>query len=396
MLALEYRFFGEQVKGGPNYAKLNSGVMVHSQSPESILKDQDWPISVEAQFLAGDRTTMNVCTPGTEIFMNGEMVKAHCTNSSSRKYGDEGWIAVEVEVRGGESIRHLIDGKTVLEFQKPTIGGGVANGWDPAIKKDGTLLTEGYIGLQAESQPVEFRNIRLLNLSGCMKPESPAYRPYFVHRDDSRCTTALSGAGSAGEYADPSEASDGQPILFQAQVHRPGSVGVDWRIGRRPAAAQAAAQPPTATSRQPDSLLNGILIGAGVGAIPGIYWLVADPNECTGLCAEDYAAIGVGAVVGGLIDRAITRKVTVHEAGTSRQFGEASADPAVRRPEAVRSAARGPILIRVTALATSAPLASFTLHLAARRLLKARRFASSVSFPGAERRLQHNDREGIR
>ena len=71
VLALEYRFFGEQVKGGPSYAKLNSGVMVHSQAPETILKDQDWPISVEAQFLAGDRTTMNVCTPGTEIFMNG-------------------------------------------------------------------------------------------------------------------------------------------------------------------------------------------------------------------------------------------------------------------------------------------------------------------------------------
>lgn len=84
-----------------------------------------------------------------------------------------------------------------------------------------------------------------------------------------------------------------------------------------PAAAQAAAQPPTTTSQQPDSLLNGILIGAGVGAIPGIYWLVADPNECTGLCAEDYVAIGVGAVVGGLIDRAITRKVIVNEAGTS-------------------------------------------------------------------------------
>ena len=110
VLALEYRFFGEQVKGGPSYAKLNSGVMVHSQAPETILKEQDWPISVEAQFLAGDRTTMNVCTPGTEIYMNGQMVKAHCTNSSSRKYGDEGWIAVEVEVLGGESIRHLIDG----------------------------------------------------------------------------------------------------------------------------------------------------------------------------------------------------------------------------------------------------------------------------------------------
>ncbi len=189
VLALEYRFVGEQVKGGPDYARLNSGVMVHSQAPGSILKDQDWPISVEAQFLAGGRTTMNVCTPGTEIFMKGEMVKAHCTNSTSKIYGNDEWVAVEVEVLGSERVRHLIDGQSVLQYEKPMIGGGVANGFDPAIKKDGTVLDSGYIGLQAESQPVEFRNIRLLNLSGCSKPGSPAYRAYFVHADDTRCTT---------------------------------------------------------------------------------------------------------------------------------------------------------------------------------------------------------------
>jgi hypothetical protein len=189
VLALEYRFFGEQARGGPGYAKLNSGVMVHSQAPETILKDQDWPISVEAQFLAGGRTTMNVCTPGTEIFMSGAMVKAHCTNSTSRIYGNDEWVAVEVEVLGAERVRHIIDGQTVLQYEQPMIGGAVANGFDPAIKKDGTRLEDGYVGLQAESQPVEFRNIRLLNLSGCMNPASPAYRPYFVHRDDARCTT---------------------------------------------------------------------------------------------------------------------------------------------------------------------------------------------------------------
>jgi hypothetical protein len=187
VLALEYHFFGTQAKGGPSYAKLNSGVMVHSQAPASILKEQDWPISVEAQFLAGGRTTMNVCTPGTDIHMKGEMVKAHCTNSTSKIYGDDEWVAVEVEVRGSESVRHLIDGQVVLQYEKPMIGGGVANGFDPAIKKDGTVLEDGYIALQAESQPVEFRRIRLLNLSGCMDKKSPAYRPYFVHRDDSRC-----------------------------------------------------------------------------------------------------------------------------------------------------------------------------------------------------------------
>jgi len=75
--------------------------------------------------------------------------------------------------------------------------------------------------------------------------------------------------------------------------------------------AGAASAQPTATE-PPDSLLNGILIGAAVGAVPGIYWLVADPNECTGMCAEEYALIGIGALVGGLIDRAITRKATVY------------------------------------------------------------------------------------
>jgi len=187
VLALEYHFFGQQAKGGPSYALLNSGVMVHSQAPESILKEQDWPISVEAQFLAGGRTTMNVCTPGTEIFMKGAMVKPHCVNSTSKIYGNDDWIAVEVEVLGSEHVRHLIDRQVLLEYETPTIGGGVATGFDPAIKKDGTVLADGYIGLQAESQPVEFRNIKLLNLSGCMDPKSPKYRAYFVHREDTKC-----------------------------------------------------------------------------------------------------------------------------------------------------------------------------------------------------------------
>jgi hypothetical protein len=96
---------------------------------------------------------------------------------------------VEVEVLGSERVRHIIDGQTVLQYEKPTIGGGVATGFDPAIKKDGSVLEDGYIGLQAESQPVEFRKIRLLNLSGCMNPDSPAFRTYFARRNDARCTS---------------------------------------------------------------------------------------------------------------------------------------------------------------------------------------------------------------
>jgi Domain of Unknown Function (DUF1080) len=186
-LRIEYHFFGEQIKDGPSYAKLNSGVMFHSQAPETILKDQNWPISVEAQFLAGGRTTMNVCTPGTEIHRKGEMVCAHCTNSTSKIYQGDEWVSIELEVLGSEHVRHRIGDQVVLEYERPMIGGGVATGFDPAIKKDGTELTAGYIGLQSESQPVEFRRVELLNLTGCMNPKAANFKSYHVNRDDSGC-----------------------------------------------------------------------------------------------------------------------------------------------------------------------------------------------------------------
>jgi hypothetical protein len=191
LLAAEYRFVGEQAPGGPDWALRNNGLMLHSQAPQTMGKDQDFPISVEVQLLgggsSGTRTTANVCTPGTEIFMNGAMVKGHCLNSTSETYRGDRWVRVEVEVRGGEHLKHMVEGQTVLEYDKPTIGGGTVNGFDPTVKIDGTLLTEGYIAIQGESHPTEFRKIELVNLSGCMDPKSPKYKSYFVHQDDGAC-----------------------------------------------------------------------------------------------------------------------------------------------------------------------------------------------------------------
>jgi 3-keto-disaccharide hydrolase len=190
-LVAEYRFVGEQVPGGPEWAVRNNGLMLHSQAPETMGKDQDFPISVEVQLLgggpSGNRTTANVCTPGTEIFMNGTMVKGHCFNSESETYRGDRWVRVEVEVRGGEHITHKVEGQTVLEYDKPTIGGGAVSGFDPKVKTDGTLLTEGYITIQGESAPTEFRKIELLNLVGCMDPKSPKYKSYYVHGDAGAC-----------------------------------------------------------------------------------------------------------------------------------------------------------------------------------------------------------------
>ena len=191
VIAAEYRFVGEQVAGAPTWAVRNNGLMLHSQAPETMGLNQDFPISVEVQLLGGaatgDRSTANVCTPGTEIFQKGAMVRGHCTNSTSATYRGDQWVRVEIEVRGSEHMKHTVEGQTVLEYDLPQIGGGSVSNFDPAVKKDGTLLNEGYITIQGESAPTEFRKIELLNLSGCMDPKASNFKSYYVHRDDQQC-----------------------------------------------------------------------------------------------------------------------------------------------------------------------------------------------------------------
>jgi hypothetical protein len=191
IVSADYRFVGEQTPNAPAWALRNNGLMLHSQAPETMGKDQDFPISIEAQLLgggpSGERSTANVCTPGTEIFMNGQMVRGHCTNSSSDTYRGDRWVHVEVEVRGAEHVTHYVEGRKVLEYDKLQIGGGNVINFDPAVKMDGKPLGEGYIAIQAESHPTEFRKIEVLNLSGCMNPKASTYKPYFVHRDDAAC-----------------------------------------------------------------------------------------------------------------------------------------------------------------------------------------------------------------
>jgi len=168
VLRVQYRFVGKQTPGGPGWAFRNSGIMLHSQSPESMTKDQDFPVSIEAQLLGGngedERSTGNVCTPGTHIVMNGELVTRHCIPSRSKTYHGDQWVTMEVEVHGNSIIKHIVNGKVVLEYEKPQLDEN-----DPDAQKlfvnGEKMLHEGYISLQAESHPVEFRKVEILPLA---------------------------------------------------------------------------------------------------------------------------------------------------------------------------------------------------------------------------------------
>jgi hypothetical protein len=195
-IAVEYRFTGAQAPESPAWAFRNSGIMLHCQPPETMLKDQDFPISIEVQLLGGpskpgvQRPTANLCTPGTNVVMNGELVTRHCINSSSATFDGDQWVRAEVEVLGDASITHYVNGEKVLAYEKPQIGGGNVSPFDPAVKQDGKLLGEGYIALQSESHPVEFRKVELLNLAGCMDPKASNYKSYFVKADAAACRYA--------------------------------------------------------------------------------------------------------------------------------------------------------------------------------------------------------------
>jgi hypothetical protein len=190
LVSVEYRFVGEQTNGAPAWAYRNNGIMLHSEAPQTMQRDQEFPTSIEAQLLGGDgthdRPNGNVCTPGTNIVMNGALFTPHCYDKFKAKtfHGDQ-WVRVVAEVYGSEHITHFVEGVPVLTYYKPQFGGPPMN--PDYEKRAGELLSEGYIALQSESHGTEFRKVELLNLVGCMDRRATNYKPYFVKADDSAC-----------------------------------------------------------------------------------------------------------------------------------------------------------------------------------------------------------------
>lgn len=191
-LSLDYRFVGVIHPGTPFYAVLNSGIMFHSQDPRTMLVEQDWPISVEMQFLAGQeegvsRPTGNMCSPGTDVVYEGKIDPRHCINSTSETYYGDQWVHAELIVLGDSLVMHFINGVEVLSYTHPQVGGGVANRYDPKYKVDGTPLKEGFIALQSEGQPIDFKNIKLKNLKGCMDPRAKNFMSHYIKSDPGAC-----------------------------------------------------------------------------------------------------------------------------------------------------------------------------------------------------------------
>jgi hypothetical protein len=165
-LSLKYRIVGEPLTGTPSYAVYNSGVMIFSQPPESMALNQGFPASVEAQILGEGattgRTTANVCTPGTNIHMDGALVRAHCVNSKTPVTPNGVWTTLEIEVMPDGKVTQSIDGAPAMTYEGVELDPKDVSAKPLVAASGGALpLAGGYIALQSEGQPIEFKDIRI-------------------------------------------------------------------------------------------------------------------------------------------------------------------------------------------------------------------------------------------
>jgi len=177
-LKVEYRFVGEQAPDGPGWAFMNNGIMFHSQSAESMDLDQDFPDSVEFQLLGGDgdedRPNGNICTPGTHVVVDGELITDHCIDAGGPTHHGDQWVTAELVAHGSEKLQHILNDEVVIEYTRPQLD-------------NGQRISGGYFALQGESHPTDIRSVRILNLEGCMDENAANFKSYYVKHDPYSC-----------------------------------------------------------------------------------------------------------------------------------------------------------------------------------------------------------------
>ena len=161
-LKIDYKFYGEHIRN-ESWSFKNSGVMLHSEHPNQMFIDQGFPVSIEAQFLGGsgkgERPTLNMCSPGTEVDIDGQQASLHCVNSKSKTFHEDNWVSVDLIVYSDSIVHQVIGKDTVISYSNIKYGGEYLS--DNFLNKIGEPLKEGYISLQSEGHPIEFKNIRI-------------------------------------------------------------------------------------------------------------------------------------------------------------------------------------------------------------------------------------------
>jgi hypothetical protein len=164
-LKVEYRFVGETTPGAPPWGFRDSGVNYHCQPPSTVGLNQSFPVCLECNLQGGngkdERPVGEICANGIYVEVNGKRNESYCTPPTVKRtfHGDQ-WVTLEIDVRD-KVFRHFINGEEILKFENPKydpkheLGRTFIIGNDDAVK-------QGYISLQSNSHPIDFRKIEIM------------------------------------------------------------------------------------------------------------------------------------------------------------------------------------------------------------------------------------------
>lgn len=151
-----YRFIEPQAKNPVSWGRNNSALMIFAVDPYTITGDPQLPPMIELQLLgspsAGGTTSPNYCDLGG---MSMQQHSARCGNNGSGKAPNPAnqWTTVEAEVH--------VTGVTKV-FQLPDTTNPAQTMSGPRYMNQ--AVTGGFVALQSESQPIEFKDILLKEL----------------------------------------------------------------------------------------------------------------------------------------------------------------------------------------------------------------------------------------
>ena len=129
--------------------------------------DQSFPVCLEYNLHGGngtdDRPVGQICANGINIEIDSKKVEQYCTTPLVEHtfHGDQ-WVTLEIESKNGV-FKHFVNGEEILEFTNPQfnpdhrLGKLFYNEADNAV-------TKGYISLQSNSHPIDFRKIEIMEL----------------------------------------------------------------------------------------------------------------------------------------------------------------------------------------------------------------------------------------
>ena len=164
-LKVEYRFVGDLTPGAPTWGFRDGGIQYHCQSPATVGLTQSFPVCLEYNLHGGngkdERPVGEICASGTTVEFNGQKNTSFCTPPTVKRtfHGDQ-WVTLEIDVQG-KIIKHFVNGEEILRFENPKYNPGHELG-KTFIKGGDDSVKDGYVSLQSNSHPIDFRKIEIM------------------------------------------------------------------------------------------------------------------------------------------------------------------------------------------------------------------------------------------